>query len=246
MEKMNVGFTTVTFRKKSAEEIIGIALENGIYNIEWGGDVHVPDIKTAKRVAKLCRENGVTPLSLGSYYRFGAPDMPDFRETAERTATLGAKRVRTWLGIKPSAEYNESEIESIKSEVVKAAEIASEYGITVAFEFHRKTLNDNGGSSLSFLSCCPAGVATYWQPFFEGADEENLAAVKDRISAAHVFSWNAACERFPLESELAFWQKSVKVLRSSPCRDLILEFVKDDSDEQFKRDVACLKSLSLG
>lgn len=246
MEKMNVGFTTVTFRQKSAEEIIRIALENGIYNIEWGGDVHVPDVNTAKRIAALCGENGITPLSLGSYYRFGAPGMPDFRETAERTAALGAKRVRTWLGVKPSAEYTESEIGSLKSEVIKAAEIASEYGITVAFEFHRKTLNDNGRSSIDFLSGCPVEVATYWQPFFEGADEENLAAVKDRVSAAHVFSWNAACERFPLESELAFWKKSVKALRSSPCRDLILEFVKDDSDGQFRSDVECLKSLALG
>ena len=38
----NIGFTTVTFRKKSVEEIIDIAKKAAINCIEWGGDVHVP------------------------------------------------------------------------------------------------------------------------------------------------------------------------------------------------------------
>ena len=244
MERMNVGFTTVTFRKKSAEEIIAAALKNGIYNIEWGGDVHVPDVKTAKRVAAACRENGIRCLSLGSYYRFGAPDMPDFAETAERTAALGADRVRVWLGTKPSADYSGDEIKRLLSDVARAAETAAGFGVSVAFEFHRKTLNDNGRTSIAFLNNCPDGVSTYWQPFFEGNDAENLALVKPRVSAAHVFSWNAACERFPLEKEYSFWKESVGALRGSPCRDLIMEFVKDDGDEQFAQDVACLKTLA--
>ena len=243
MEKMNVGFTTVTFRRKSVEEIVGTALENGIYNIEWGGDVHVPDTAAAKRVSALCRENGIRSLSLGSYYRFGAPETPDFRETAERTAALGADRVRVWLGIKPSEEYTAEEIEGLLLSVEKAAEAADEYGVSIAFEFHRKTLNDNGRTSAEFLSACRRSVTTYWQPFFEGNDETNLSFVKNRVSAAHVFSWNAACERFPLEKEYDFWKKSVSTLKGSPCRDLIIEFVKDDGDENFKNDVACLKKL---
>ncbi len=244
MEKMNIGFTTVTFRKKTVEQIIAAALKNEVFFIEWGGDVHVPDVRTAKSVARACRENGVTVTSLGSYYRFGAPDMPDFREVCERTAALGADRVRTWLGIKPSAEYNEDETAFLRDEVAKAADIAAGYGVSLAFEFHRKTLNDNGDSSARFLSRCHAGVSTYWQPFFEGNDDANLNAVKNRVSAAHVFSWNAACERFPLEKEKSRWEKWIAELKKSPCRDLIIEFVKDDSDEAFEADVGCLKRLT--
>lgn len=243
MEKMNVGFTTVTFRRKSAEEIIKTALDNGVFDIEWGGDVHVPDIAAAKRVNALCREYGIRPLSLGSYYRFGAPDAPDFRETAERAAELGADRVRTWLGTKPSSEYTRDEVARMLSAVEDAASVAEGYGVSVAFEFHRKTLNDRGRVSAEFLAACRPSVTTYWQPFFEGGDEANLSLVKDRVSAAHVFSWNAACERFPLEKEYGFWKRCVAALKDSPCRDLLIEFVTDDSDESFKNDVACLKRI---
>ena len=95
MEKMNIGFTTVTFRKKTVEQIIAAALKNEVFFIEWGGDVHVPDVRTAKSVARACRENGVTVTSLGSYYRFGAPDTPVFTQDVEYRSLFGKKRTRT-------------------------------------------------------------------------------------------------------------------------------------------------------
>ena len=244
MNGTDIGFTSVTFRQKTVDGIIKTALTNGVGRIEWGGDVHVPDIKTAKKVNALCRENGIVPISLGSYYRFGAPDAPDFAETAERTAALGADRVRVWLGVKPSAEYTRDEVKRLMSDVAKADETAQSYGVSIAFEFHRKTLNDNGASSRAFLSACPPSVTTYWQPFFEKCDEVNLSLISRRVSAAHVFSWDAGCRRFPLEAEYRFWSRAVAALKKTPCRDLILEFVRDDSDEAFAHDVACLKKIA--
>ena len=40
--KIKTGMTSVTFRKKSAEDVIAIVKEAGLDGIEWGGDIHVP------------------------------------------------------------------------------------------------------------------------------------------------------------------------------------------------------------
>lgn len=70
----NIGFTTVTFRKKSRREVCEIAEKNGIKYLEWGGDVHLPpDNETAlQEVIFLQKEFGLTAVSYGSYYRLGA------------------------------------------------------------------------------------------------------------------------------------------------------------------------------
>lgn len=50
----NIGFTTVTFRKKSRREICQIASENDIKYIEWGSDVHLPPIMTLTLCVMFC------------------------------------------------------------------------------------------------------------------------------------------------------------------------------------------------
>lgn len=40
--KIKTGMTSVTFRKKSAENVIALVKEAGLDGIEWGGDIHVP------------------------------------------------------------------------------------------------------------------------------------------------------------------------------------------------------------
>ena len=71
MEK--IGFTTVTFRKKSRREICEIAKKNHIEYIEWGGDVHLPpnDSNALREVLSLQEEFGLTAISYGTYYHLG-------------------------------------------------------------------------------------------------------------------------------------------------------------------------------
>ena len=48
MNSFKLGLCSVTFRKKSMEEIIKIAQNAGVSYIEWGGDVHVRSLDDAK------------------------------------------------------------------------------------------------------------------------------------------------------------------------------------------------------
>ncbi len=253
MKRFRIGFTTVTFRKKTPEEICRLAKKNEIDCLEWGTDVHVPNAEAARQVRCLCDEYGLDTVSLGAYHRIGAQNETPFSETLESAKILGAKRIRVWLGKKSSADFTEAERTALIDETKALLREAEAYGMEIAFEFHRKTFNDTGASSRKFLEDInEKHLSTYWQPFFRETpdkdfpfqdDKENLLAVLPYISAAHVFSWDEEANRFPFARHLGAWKVFIDLLRESPCEDLIMEFVPRDSAVQFEADLAVLKNL---
>lgn len=52
-----IGLCSVTFRDKSIDEIVEIAIENGLNFIEWGADIHLPpgDFEKAKELKKYAK-----------------------------------------------------------------------------------------------------------------------------------------------------------------------------------------------
>ncbi len=253
MNRFDIGFTTVTFRKKSPEDICKLAKKHDIRILEWGTDVHVPNIAAAKEVRALCDAYDIKTVSLGAYHRIGGNNTTPFTETLECAKLLGAGRIRVWLGTKSSHLFTAEEREALLTETKELLRMAEPYGIEIAFEFHRKTLNDTGESSLAFLKEMNAPkLSTYWQPFFHetpeadfpfAVDKENLLTVLPYISAAHVFSWDEASHRFPFAYRKAAWQVFIELLKDSPCKELIMEFVLDDSEEQFAEDLSVFRGM---
>jgi len=243
MSEIRLGLTSVTFRGKTAGEILGIMEKSGLRYIEWGTDVHAKSEDDARAIRALCDERGVKTVSLGSYYRVGDGDIAAFEADCKIAAVLGAERVRVWLGRKSSCLFTIEEKQAMLGEVRALADVAGQYGVTVAFEFHRKTLNDCGDSCVEFLrELGDTRVKTYWQPFFEGNDAENLSACLSYVDAVHVFSWDAAAHRFPLDAKGGEWREFIKTALPV-CRDYILEFVVNDDEDMFMRDAATLKSF---
>lgn len=243
MNELRLGLTSVTFRNKTVDEILGIMEKSGLRYIEWGTDVHAKSEDDARAIRALCDERGVQTISLGSYYRVGDGDLPAFEADCRIADILGANRIRVWLGRKSSCLFTDEEKRAMLSEVRSLADIAGRYGITLAFEFHRKTLNDCGESCVEFLKALgDERVKTYWQPFFEGNDTANLDACLGFVDAVHVFSWDAAAHRFPLDAKADEWREFVKTSREV-CGDYILEFVVNDDEEMFMRDAKTLKSF---
>lgn len=238
-------FTSVTFRKKTPAEICRIACENDVKFIEWGADVHVKNKEEAENVRAICDENGITSVSLGSYYRVGDGIPSDFERDCIDAYILGCKRIRVWLGRCGSSETS-AEIKSVLLSEARALSVTAEkYGLTLAFEFHKKTYNDYGKASFDFIKECGHGnIGTYWQPFSYGNDIENLKAVLPCLSAVHVFSWDENNVRFPLAYKTEEWKEAVSyILKTGKPQDFIMEFVKDDSEEAFKEDVKTLREI---
>lgn len=243
----NIGFTTVTFRKKSRREICKIAKKNHIEYIEWGGDIHLPpdDENALQEVVSLQKEFGLTAISYGSYYRLGAENYTLWEQIVNIADKIGAKIIRIWQGDCSSQKISEEKIQAMINETKILADIADEKGLTVAFEFHQNTNNDNGKSAVDFLQAVNMpNVKTYWQPFSTNDDTKNLKAVLPYLVCVHVFEWNEKGYRYSLKHGVAKWTAFLKTLENNKANPyLIMEFVKRDSRYQFSKDVKTLRQM---
>lgn len=243
----DIGFTTVTFRKKSRREICEIACKNHIKNIEWGGDIHLqPEDEAAlQEVISLQKEFGLTAISYGSYYRLGAENYSLWEQIVNTADKIGAKIIRIWQGDCPSRQVSEEKLQAMVNETKNLADIADEKGLTVAFEFHQNTNNDNGKSAVAFLKAVhKPNVKTYWQPFSISEDTENLKAVLPYLVCVHIFEWNENGHRYSLKHGVDKWSEFLKIIENSKCHPyFIMEFVKHDSRHQFAKDVKTLRQM---
>jgi len=124
--------------------------------------------------------------------------------------------------------------------------IAQEYNLTVAAEYHQNTYNDNLKNALKVLESCQAeNYKTYWQPQGnEKKDLESLEALLDHIAVVHVFNWSNFNLRYPFCEKPERWQRFFEIIATAK-QDipLIMEFVKDDSPNQFAEDVDCIRKM---
>ena len=244
------GMCSVTFRNKSAEEIIALAKRNGLEYVEWGGDVHVPagDFSAAEKVRMLCKNAGIKISSYGSYYRFDGFD--DFVTVSKTAKILGAETIRVWAGSKNSKDFSLKEFADLIDEVKKCADYAAANGQTIAFEYHHGTYCDNALSALKLLREADRdNVKTYWQPMYwlNASEEErfvadklSIEALKDKIVNVHVYCWKNASDRRALSEGSEQWREYLALL---PCGNCYLEFVKDDAPDRLEKDAAELIKL---
>jgi sugar phosphate isomerase/epimerase len=244
--KFDLGMTSVTFREKTIEEITALAKSAGLSMIEWGADRHVLPLDfDAVRNARIQMEKyELLCPSYGSYYRMIEKDEDAFRAICKTSQALGAGIVRTWLGRTGSERITHEQYATLLEETKKLSAIADEYGQTLAFEFHGKTLNDNGESSVAFLAdCAKENVKTYWQPLSYSDNEKNLSLVLPYLCAVHVFTWDDDHKRYPLADGTQQWKKYLQILKDADISTkLIMEFVKNDTAEQFLTDAAVLRN----
>lgn len=243
-----LGMTSVTFREKTIEEIVALAAKAGLSDIEWGADRHVlpGDWKAVQKANEEMGKYGLRCSSYGSYYRLSDHDPEQFRLICQTAKALGAHIVRTWLGRRGSQVMPEQVRADILEQAKLLADIAAEYSQILAFEFHGKTLNDTGKSSVSFLlDCAKENVKTYWQPLSFSDNEKNLSMVLPHLCAVHVFNWDNEYNRYPLADGAEQWQAYLSILKKANASTrLIMEFVKDDSEEQFLADAAFLRDIT--
>ncbi len=244
------GLTSVTFRGLNAETIVELAVQAGIDGIEWGGDIHVPegDLEAAGYAAGLTKRAGLKVLSYGSYYRLG--NGGDFSSVLKTAGVLGAPNIRIWAGSISPETAGEEDYKRMADELKQICFQAQKTGITVSLEYHRGTLTETAVSTLKLIGLAESkNLYTYWQPNPDITHDENceeLQMVKLYLSHIHTFHWKAGNIRYPLAEGKAEWLNYLRVakldLKKSAC---ILEFVKDDSIQNFMTDAAELKNYLL-
>jgi sugar phosphate isomerase/epimerase len=248
---LHPGICSISFRKLSVDAIIALCQQAKIEGIEWGGDIHVPpgDIELAQSVKAKTEAAGLRVCSYGSYFRCNAESRA-FSDVLESADALGAPIIRVWAGQKGSADATADDREAVVEYLRRAVIAAREIDITIALEYHGQTLTDTQSSAHQLLQ--EVGLPELkllWQPRTGGdfaTDLIELAAALPHLAHVHCFHWgkDGFKDRMPLLDGTKNWQAYLEPIRQfGGERFVILEFIKDDSPEQFLEDAQVLRSL---
>ena len=242
------GVVSATFKALPAQEVIRLAAENHLEAVEWSENAHVlpDDPEGAAALRRATQEAGLQIAAYGSYYRLGEYDDPEavFTRSLRSAEALGAPTIRIWAGVKPSSESDETYRARLTDEAVLIAGIAAEKHIRVAFEWHKNTLTDTNESALRLLQ--EAGhpnLYCLWQPTVALTPAQRVEGIRmlcGRLVNCHVYSWPDG-KRGPLNQ--AEWKLYLDAADCGGSHFALLEFVRDNSPEQFASDAARLIDL---
>ncbi|MBG9982932.1 TIM barrel protein [Aerococcaceae bacterium DSM 111020] len=240
-----IGLCSVTFRHLSIDEIFKLAKDMELDAIEWGSDIHVRpgDFDTALLIKNRSQELGISYTSYGSYYFLH--ESQNFDQILETAHAMNAKTIRLWAGKVSSEEASDRYRQALISEAKQLANIAQEKNIHIALEYHSGTLTDTPESAHRLIGeINHPNVSLYWQPAENLTVPERLSSLKclmNDISNIHVFHWRDFNHRYSLALGRKEWLKYLNFLGNNE-HVYYLEFVKDDSIEQFKEDIMTLRS----
>lgn len=233
----STGVVSVTFRDMEEELLIGLVREAGLDGIEWGGEKHTPltGLKRVEQTAGLTRQAGLRTLAYGSYYRSDSDPAP----VAELAHAMKPEWIRIWTGRKSPEQCSAEEYCCIVENIQLLCELSP---ADVAAEWHPGTLTETPESAAKLL----ADVAhpkfyTYFQRNWNRDNFSDLEKIDhDRIRAIHVQQY-ANGKYFPLDAGREEWLRLFRILpEDAPA---LIEFVKDNTVEQFKEDAASLKDF---
>lgn len=246
------GAVSATFKKipMDQDQIISLLTDCGLQAVEWSENLHVFPEKTeqAAELRKKTEGAGLQVAAYGSYYRLGEQrDQGEtFRKSLRSALALGADIIRIWAGGAASADVSEEDRRSLTAEAALAARIAGDAGVRVALEWHKNTLTDTTESAARLMQeAGEENLYCLWQPTVALSPRERTEGIRrmgNRLLNFHVYSWPDG-KRGPLNA--AEWQYYFDAAAGlGGTRYALLEFVRDDSVEQFARDAAELLKLT--
>lgn len=243
------GLVSITFRCFTPAEIVALVAQAKLEAIEWGGDIHVPhgDLQAAREVQALTRNAGLTVAAYGSYYRVGHGESEGdpFQAVLDTAVALGAPVVRVWAGRKDSGDADSAYRRQVTQDLRRICELAAPAGVIVATEFHRGTLTDTAASARQLLQKVghPA-LRTLWQPRVNAGIHQAMADLERLLpwlAHLHVFHWRGT-QRLPLLEGNEAWPLYLALADSAVWRrPALIEFVQNDSPEQFLQDARALR-----
>lgn len=246
MNYFNIGLCSVTFRNKTAEEVVEVAKKAGIAFIEWGGDVHVKSLEDAKKVKSLCDAAGIKISSYGSYVNSLIFDEKKWIETCKIAREMNADSIRIWLGKKNSQDTSDEEYNKILDNTRKMCDIASEYSLIVCPECHDNTFNNDTDAILRFIGDLGKdNFRTYFQSryFRMEYDLDRIDRTYEYIKNVHVSYRDLKREQLFRKKDKKYLDTLLNKLKSKGFNGIVmLEFVSGDNEKSLLKDTEKLKA----
>ena len=244
------GMVSATFRNKPAEDILRLCREAKLEAVEWSENAHVmpDDPKGAEALYEMTKGAGLQVAAYGSYYRLGQQDDPQavFRKSLVSAAALHAPLIRIWAGTEPSSAVDRKTRLKLAEEAACICTMAEEYGIKIAMEWHKNTLTDTNGSAMEFLKEADhKNLYCLWQPTVALSMKERMEGLDllgDRLLNLHIYYWLDGVRR-PFSEGAGEWKQYLEHVDLSADRYGLLEFVMDNTEEQFLQDAEALHQL---
>ena len=242
------GVVSATFRDKPAEEVIRLAAANHLEAIEWSENAHVQpgDPEGAKMLKECTLAAGLRIAAYGSYYRLGGYENPAevFARSLVSAEALEAPVIRIWAGTRASTDADRAYRTKLANEAAMIAQTAQKKGIKIAFEWHKNTLTDTNASAMQLLEDADhPNLFCLWQPTVALSPAERVEGIRllgNRLANVHVYSWPDG-KRGPLNA--AEWKLYLDAVQCSGSHYALLEFVRDNTEEQFASDANTLNDL---
>ena len=240
----NIGLVSISFRNRTAEEIIEAVKNAGLNAIEWGGDVHVPhgNVSRAEEIRALCENAGIFIPEYGSYYFIRESDPTLWEDVRNSARALGAPLIRVWGGKKSSDSLTTAEYDALVADAQRICDAAPDR--TICLECHGSSITDEYHMTLQFLhDVSRQNLKMFWQPnqfrcFSYNIDA--LEALLPHICSVHVFSWERE-KHFPLAQGRNEWAEYIKRLSTRGDIHYMLEFMHDGRIESLNETAKELK-----
>ncbi|MBQ9264000.1 MAG: TIM barrel protein [Clostridia bacterium] len=245
------GAVSATFKAMplTADEIIALLVDCRLKAVEWSENAHVlPDDPVgAAQLRQKTEAAGLRIAGYGSYFRLGENELPGqaFGKSLASAKALGAPLIRVWAGTHASAQVDDEHFCCLAQEAALIAEMAAREQIKVAFEWHKNTLTDTNESAQRLLRVANhPNLYCLWQPTVALTPKERtrgIAMMRHKLLNFHVYSWPDG-KRGPLNAaEWQYYLDAAADLGSVHCA--LLEFVRDNTIEQFRADAKTLLNL---
>lgn len=252
---IRTGMVSATFREKRADDILRLCREAGLEGIEWSENAHVMpgDPKGAEALLEKTQAAGLSVAAYGSYYRLGENENPEetFRASLVSAKALKAPLIRIWAGTAPSETVSRGQREALAKEAGLICRMAKSQNIRVALEWHKNTLTDTNASALKFLDeTGDKNLYCLWQPTVALSMEQREEGLRllrnygqgDRLLNLHIYYWLDGVRR-PLSEGVEEWKRYLRQINPKVQRFGLLEFVMNNTEEQFLKDAAVLHEL---
>ncbi len=247
---MRIGFTTTTVRQiKDVESVVELAKEVGADCLEWGGDIHVKDVETAKKAKKLCDAAGISVAAYGSYYRVGSNDATEWKKICEIASVLGARCIRVWLGKADSEVTDGKTYESLVADAKSMCAVAAEYSIDVCCECHPNTYNNNTDGFLKIREDIGYdNFKTYFQSLYRRKkyDLDRIERTAPFTDCVHISYSEQRREQFPKYNPNYINDILDKIVSVGFDDDILIEFtyysMRHGLPRCLKKDIARLKN----
>ncbi len=231
--KFKTGVCSISFRDRTAEEIINAVKKTPLDFIEWGSDVHLP-------VGGVMKSD-VPMSSYGTYFRLGTTPLSELKFYIDTAKANNTSVLRLWCGSVGSAETTDKK--ALFSECRQAARLAESENVTLAMECHMNTFTDTPESARELMEevSSPA-FRMYWQPNQFRSVDENIRSAKTLsswVENIHVFNWDGE-KHFPLEGAADIWKRYLDLFDGGT---LLLEFMPDNRLESLGAEAEALMRI---